>query len=370
MLGKLWWFIYMYFQFDSGMICDEVCALLQIITKFVIFWCGIATQMGFACSMVRWKLGSFWGVVLWKQCWGAWWQVCFFDYVGWKLNSTEVQHKEIRDDSNYITINFQSFDCWDAWGGLRSSFILACLQNVFNFTRQFFTCGSLQEADVTYGRVLGGSSCVNAMMWSIGSRHDYDHWEKLGNQGWSYADVLPYFKKIENIKTPSHVDRGQAFRNLCKLCLFREICDCVALESWALSWKCGVWCMCAWVMPLTPGVTCPIDLHARLTCVDGVWLVEPCPIDMVCFPGGKTQPPKCSLVDPHLSQQYLLPPPLPLEQEHFLHQLKVLVLQGFFYAPSTIQEKVLQFCILLQDISIVSLAKVYVTFHSLNRIRL
>ena len=48
------------------------------------------------------------------------------------------------------------------------------------------------------GRTLGGSSAVNAMVYARGDRSDYDHWASLGNPGWSYADVLPYFKRAEN----------------------------------------------------------------------------------------------------------------------------------------------------------------------------
>ena len=48
------------------------------------------------------------------------------------------------------------------------------------------------------GKVLGGSSSVNGMMYSRGYPVDYDHWRQLGLRGWSYAEVLPYFKKSEN----------------------------------------------------------------------------------------------------------------------------------------------------------------------------
>jgi choline dehydrogenase len=47
------------------------------------------------------------------------------------------------------------------------------------------------------GRLLGGSSSVNAMVYMRGQPADYDHWRQLGNAGWSYADVLPWFKKSE-----------------------------------------------------------------------------------------------------------------------------------------------------------------------------
>ncbi|MEY2953689.1 MAG: hypothetical protein RLZZ401_1776 [Pseudomonadota bacterium] len=52
------------------------------------------------------------------------------------------------------------------------------------------------------GRVLGGSSSINAMVYIRGHRSDYDHWASLGNAGWGYDDVLPYFKRAE------HNERG------------------------------------------------------------------------------------------------------------------------------------------------------------------
>jgi len=48
------------------------------------------------------------------------------------------------------------------------------------------------------GKVLGGSSSLNANIYIRGHCEDYNNWEKLGNKGWSYADLLPYFKKAEN----------------------------------------------------------------------------------------------------------------------------------------------------------------------------
>ena len=50
------------------------------------------------------------------------------------------------------------------------------------------------------GKVWGGSSSINAMVYIRGHSYDYDLWRQLGNTGWSYDDVLPYFKKAENFQ--------------------------------------------------------------------------------------------------------------------------------------------------------------------------
>ena len=48
------------------------------------------------------------------------------------------------------------------------------------------------------GKVIGGSGSINAMVHVRGQPHDFDDWAALGNAGWGWTDVLPYFKKAED----------------------------------------------------------------------------------------------------------------------------------------------------------------------------
>lgn len=62
------------------------------------------------------------------------------------------------------------------------------------------SCLAIENNQCTWprGRVMGGSSVLNYMIYTRGNRRDYDEWAAMGNPGWSYDEVLPYFKKLEN----------------------------------------------------------------------------------------------------------------------------------------------------------------------------
>ena len=66
-----------------------------------------------------------------------------------------------------------------------------------------------RRIEVPRGKMLGGSSSINGMVYIRGQSQDYDHWAQLGNRGWSWQDILPVFKKMENYDGGSDELRGR-----------------------------------------------------------------------------------------------------------------------------------------------------------------
>ncbi len=66
-----------------------------------------------------------------------------------------------------------------------------------------------RKLPVPRGRMLGGSSAINGMAFVRGQARDFDTWAQMGNHGWSYADVLPFFKRMENYDGGDDAFRGR-----------------------------------------------------------------------------------------------------------------------------------------------------------------
>jgi choline dehydrogenase len=95
-------------------------------------------------------------------------------------------------------------------GGLdRTPFVTAPGGSLYLLSNKLFDWCHQTQADATAanrkeviynGKTLGGGGSINGMMFIRGTQGDFDEWAELGNRGWSYRDVLPYFKKMEHTR--------------------------------------------------------------------------------------------------------------------------------------------------------------------------
>ncbi|EHK63855.1 GMC family oxidoreductase [Achromobacter arsenitoxydans] len=89
------------------------------------------------------------------------------------------------------------------------------IKAVFNkkYAWQFSSEGTDQtkgrRVPIPQGRTLGGSTSINGLVYNRGQAADFDHWASLGNPGWAYADVLPYFKSMERREGGDERYRGR-----------------------------------------------------------------------------------------------------------------------------------------------------------------
>ncbi|MDC1135282.1 GMC family oxidoreductase N-terminal domain-containing protein [Alphaproteobacteria bacterium] len=88
------------------------------------------------------------------------------------------------------------------------------------------------------GKVLGGSSSINGLLYVRGQARDFDHWRQLGNTGWGFDDVLPYFKKAENWEGNADDMRGKGGPlNVSKSRVSRPVIDAWAEAAIAAGYK-------------------------------------------------------------------------------------------------------------------------------------
>ena len=83
-----------------------------------------------------------------------------------------------------------------------------------------------RQIPIPRGKTLGGSSSINGMLYVRGNPLDYNSWSQLGNRGWSYESVLPYFKKSEHFEGDDDDARGKGGPlNVAHMREHHEICD-------------------------------------------------------------------------------------------------------------------------------------------------
>ena len=136
-----------------------------------------------------------------------------FDYVIVGAGAAgSILANRLSDDRNVTVCLLEAGPSdWHPWLHIPAGFVKVLFDP--QFTWQFSSEPNSQtmgrRVPLPQGRVLGGSSSINGLVYNRGQREDYDEWAALGNRGWSYADVLPYFKQSEQYALGDSTYRGR-----------------------------------------------------------------------------------------------------------------------------------------------------------------
>ena len=111
----------------------------------------------------------------------------------WKILLIEAGKDEILMTDVPLTSTYWTFSGFN-WG--------------YKTVPQNRSCLAMYEQKCTWprGKIMGGTSVINFLVYTRGHPKDYDDWERLGNTGWGWNDVYPYFKKLEKVEIPELIN--------------------------------------------------------------------------------------------------------------------------------------------------------------------
>jgi choline dehydrogenase len=124
-----------------------------------------------------------------------------FDYiiVGAGSSGCVLANRLSANGKNSVCILEAGPPDWNPLIHIPAGFIKTLInQNLNLLFKAETSCGTDgRNIDIPRGKTLGGSSSINGMVFNRGQNLDFDIWAQKGNKGWSYSDLLPYFKKYE-----------------------------------------------------------------------------------------------------------------------------------------------------------------------------